>query len=52
MYNVMFIKGFGMVANATTIYQNLNEVDVSKYRQPYGLQQRETTKPYNRLQKP
>ena len=36
-----------MVANATTIYQNSNEVDVSKYR----LQQRKTAKPYNWLQK-
>ena len=45
------IKRYDIIANATTIYQFLNKVDVRNYRQQYGLQNRENQIPYSRLKK-
>ena len=38
-----------MIANETTIRQSAKEVDVSNYRQLYGIWQRDKLKQFNQL---
>lgn len=40
-----------MIANETALHQSINEVDIIKYWQPYGLQKCENPIPYGWLPK-